>query len=236
MDIEMRIDMGVRGEDGTGIDLLKLQEVSAQKLYRNALMLPEYLSEIPVDFAENWICVPLPIGRRCTIVSRCGITEARDINGELLESFESSLPNGSPCMDNPSRYFCLLDCIQCNAARDSAEYEEPTVYYYVLDMMVWNGIFFYNCSTESRFWLRDSKLEELGETLETRACGRRFANLPSFRCNRKGVSEAINADVGCPLRGVLFYHAEVEYWPYETPFMCGLPIDKARELMCSLPT
>jgi snurportin-1 len=39
------------------------------KKYKHLLMLSEWMLEVPQDFAENWIMVPCPAGKRVTIVA-----------------------------------------------------------------------------------------------------------------------------------------------------------------------
>jgi hypothetical protein len=82
-------------------------EANDVELYRDELMPPEHLSEIPMDFPTHWACIPIPIGSlvshgnfffqaksansiagtRCLMIASGGKTAIRRRNGSLMSAF-----------------------------------------------------------------------------------------------------------------------------------------------------
>jgi len=129
--------------------------------YGKALMLPEYLSEVPPDFDKEWFCVPFPDGTRCTLIAREGVTQARELDGTLIDEFQSQLPFGSAFHYSTSLNDCtILDCIQVEAGAVGLANSDVTVVYFVLDLMAWAGHFYYNSNAESRAWMKHHWIQE----------------------------------------------------------------------------
>ncbi|KAI1316713.1 hypothetical protein EDD11_009602 [Mortierella claussenii] len=127
--------------------------------FRDQLMIPEAMHDIPTDLDTSYYIVPLPIGHRCFIISADGKTTARLPSGQLLVSaFESSLPAGSgQYRGNRRSDYCILDCV----------YSSVTRTFWTLDIMCWRGHPVYECETEFRFWWLRGKLAEI-EELQTK--------------------------------------------------------------------
>ncbi|ORE12726.1 hypothetical protein BCV71DRAFT_223308 [Rhizopus microsporus] len=64
-------------------------------IYANQIMYAEYLESIPSDFAQEWITIICPKGKRCFVMSGNGQTISRSRGGKILARFQSTLPNGS---------------------------------------------------------------------------------------------------------------------------------------------
>ena len=113
--------------------------------YRDTFMLPEEMArdELPLDLAESWVCVPVPLGgKRCLVISAKGQTTSRMRNGAVLHRFSSGLPSGNTAkfsINNPNHY-CILDCV----------FHESSLTYYVLDIQCWRGNLYYDCDTSFR--------------------------------------------------------------------------------------
>ncbi|KAF9924323.1 hypothetical protein BGZ67_009339 [Mortierella alpina] len=127
--------------------------------FRDQLMIPEPMTEIPLDLDTSYYIVPLPIGHRCFIISADGKTMARLPSGQLLVSpFESCLPAGSShYRGNRRSDYCILDCV----------YSSVTRTFWTLDIMCWRGHPVYECETEFRFWWLRGKLAEI-ESLQAK--------------------------------------------------------------------
>lgn len=127
--------------------------------FRDQLMIPEIMTEIPLDLDTNYYLVPLPIGHRCFVISADGKTTARLPSGQLLVSpFESCLPAGSSqYRGNRRTDYCILDCV----------YSSVTRTFWTLDIMCWRGHPVYECESEFRFWWLRGKLAEI-ESLQTK--------------------------------------------------------------------
>ncbi|KAF9582847.1 hypothetical protein BGW38_010684 [Lunasporangiospora selenospora] len=127
--------------------------------FRDQLMIPEILADIPLDLDTNYYTVPLPIGHRCFVISADGKTTARLPSGQLLvAAFESCLPAGSSqYRGNRRSDYCILDCV----------YSSKTRTFWTLDIMCWRGHPVYECETEFRFWWLRGKLAEI-ESLQSK--------------------------------------------------------------------
>ncbi|KAG0332599.1 hypothetical protein BG004_001175 [Podila humilis] len=117
------------------------------------LMMPEVMTEIPIDLDVNYYVMPLPIGHRCYVISADGKTTARLPSGQLLAApFESCLPAGSTqYRGNRRSDYCILDCV----------YSSVTRTFWTMDIMCWRGHPVYECETEFRFWWLHGKLAEI---------------------------------------------------------------------------
>ncbi|KAI9239442.1 MAG: hypothetical protein BYD32DRAFT_485719 [Podila humilis] len=130
-----------------------------RNLFSDQLMMPEVMTEIPIDLDSSYYIVPLPIGHRCFVISADGKTTARLPSGQLLVApFESCLPAGSAAYRGNRRAdYCILDCV----------YSSVTRTFWTLDIMCWRGHPVYECETEFRFWWLRGKLAEI-ETLQAK--------------------------------------------------------------------
>lgn len=110
--------------------------------FKNRLMMPEDLIELPIDLKWNWLATPLPQnGIRCYIYTSNGTTWARKSDGTALfeERFETALPNGSK-KTRKGQLECQLDCV----------FLESVKTFYVLDIMLWAGYAYYDCEASFR--------------------------------------------------------------------------------------
>ncbi|KAF9132956.1 hypothetical protein BGW39_010947 [Mortierella sp. 14UC] len=121
--------------------------------FRDQMMMPEPMTDIPTDLDTSYYIVPLPIGHRCFIISADGKTTARLPSGQLLvAAFESCLPAGSSqYRGNRRSDYCILDCV----------YSSVTRTFWTIDIMCWRGHPVYECETEFRFWWLRGKLAEI---------------------------------------------------------------------------
>ncbi|KAI8604548.1 hypothetical protein EDD21DRAFT_366024 [Dissophora ornata] len=127
--------------------------------FRDQMMIPEAMTDIPTDLDTSYYTVPLPIGHRCFVISADGKTTARLPSGQLLvAAFESCLPAGSSqYRGNRRSDYCILDCV----------YSSVTRTFWTLDIMCWRGHPVYECETEFRFWWLRGKLAEI-ESLQSK--------------------------------------------------------------------
>jgi snurportin-1 len=180
-----------------------------RSIYKNHTMMPEWVTEIPLDLRSKWLIFPRPSGIRCLVISGRGETLARTKNGRILKRHPSLLPNG--CMAHGARGGAtILDCIL----------DEVTSTYYVLDVLCWNRVLFYDCSTDMRqFWIR-SKLAEIGGIGElSRLNPFRFLHVPSYDCTCEAFAGVYGHDFGFIKDGILFYHKEAMYTPGPSPLV-----------------
>ncbi|CAD7696610.1 unnamed protein product [Ostreobium quekettii] len=152
--------------------------------------------------------MPRPEGRRCLVTSASGITVSRLRSGSLLHRFQSALPSGSQDTAGPANSFCILDCV----------FQEGKNTYYVMDLMCWRGMSFYDCAAEFRLFWVQQKLAETEGVLDA-ACneGYRFSSVPSCWCSPSGFSAAVRCEVPFVQDGLYLLHMDGYYMPGQSP-------------------
>ncbi|XP_075537217.1 snurportin-1 isoform X2 [Dermacentor variabilis] len=203
---------------------------SAPRIYKNRLMLSEWLVDVPEDFAENWLLVPCPVAKRCLVVSSKGSTRSYARNGYRIAVFSSLLPGGSKSSDGKHSDFCLLDCVFSEVHRT----------YYILDLLCWKSHPVCDSEAEFRFYWLDEKLSEMPQIKETSDDNRRcrFVTLPRYPCTTEAISALMNSPLPFEdeLDGLLFYHKKAHYFegvsplvgwlkPYMVPEILGASVD-----------
>ncbi|KAK4876732.1 hypothetical protein RN001_009238 [Aquatica leii] len=179
--------------------------------FGDALMMSEWLAEVPSDLEKNWLVKLCPVGIRNMIVAHNGITQSFNRKGKLLANHTSHLPGGGP--STPFHKFTVLDCIFASNC------------YYVLDVVAWNSFSLKKSNTEMRFYWIKSKLEETPELLEqSDANPFAFREVNYFPAELPLVEEKLSCsfivgDEEVPLDGVLFYHRDTTYLPCITPLV-----------------
>ncbi|CAH1423190.1 unnamed protein product [Lactuca virosa] len=199
--------------DITDIDILqaaKLKGPEARRWFASQLMLPEWMIDVPDRLDHDWYVFARPSGKRCFVVSSNGTTISRLRNGSLLHRFPSSLPNGARTREGSrsAQSYCILDCI----------FHELDQTYYVIDMVCWAGISFYECTAEFRFFWMNSKLVESGACEDPSTYHRyRFSLIPVYNCDHEGLQTAYTGQVPYAKDGLLFYNKHAHYQTGNTP-------------------
>jgi len=103
---------------------------------------------LPNDFYENWVCIVVPKGIRCLVITKDGETTSRKINGSLIDTFQSRLPNGGTVRHNNIRDQIIIDCIFYDGT------------YFILDVLEWCGQQFAEGEFDFRMYWLNSKYEE----------------------------------------------------------------------------
>lgn len=183
-----------------------------QKIYRERLMLSEWLVDVPEDLAELWYLVPCPKGHRTLVVATAGNTHAYSKSGRHMAAFQSNLPGGS---HNDFKGCTIIDCIW-NVTNHS---------YHVLDVLAWNNQPMLDCEAEFRFYWLKSKMEEMSCLSEhSNDNAFIFLSLPYHQSNESTMTavmatENLFGKDGPALDGLLFYHSQAHYIPGKTPLV-----------------
>jgi hypothetical protein len=187
--------------------------------YQHQLCIPEFLIDISPDISFNWMVLPLPEGVRCLIIAAGGVTEARSLDGSLIDKFQSLLPAGSVASRSQrsgrskrSSAVIMLDCIY-NAARRE---------YYAIDVLNWRDYPLIDCTAEFRFFWLNSKLsEDCGQSLSiiSPVNERSISQITSFAVAQDNISALIPDLRMGRMNGLLFYHKEGHYEPGATPLV-----------------
>jgi snurportin-1 len=119
----------VEREAQKNINYFKKDFTKQNRLHRPRapmLMFSEWLEEIPNDFTNKWIMIICPIGKRCLVIAKDGITNVYNKGGKLIAKHSSKLPGGNKESKIDET---ILDCIYNDAQR----------VYYVLDCLCWRS-------------------------------------------------------------------------------------------------
>ncbi|KAI3777667.1 hypothetical protein L1987_47468 [Smallanthus sonchifolius] len=190
----------------------RLKGSEARRWFASQLMLPEWMIDVPDRLNEDWYVFARPSGKRCFVVSSNGTTVSRLRNGSLLHRFPSALPSGAKTRDSSrsAQSYCILDCI----------FHELDQTYYVIDMVCWAGISFYECTAEFRFFWMNSKLVESGACEAPSTYHRyRFSLIPVYSCDHEGLQTAYAGAVSYVKDGLLFYNKHAHYQTGNTPLV-----------------
>lgn len=190
--------------------------------FKNTLMFSEWMVEVPSDLSEEWLVVPVPMGKRSLVVASHNKTCAFSKGGMHLNTFESQLPNGSRSRRQDSKYLLfdsryagdtMLDCI----------FSPHLFTYFALDMLMWQDYDVRDCDTEFRMWWLHSKLSELSGHSQSNI---NVIRIPCYPCTREGVRQCFSwqpyPNDTIELDGLLFYHKKTAYTPGETPLVSWL--------------
>lgn len=210
----------------------KIPKSTRRNLYRNQLMLSEWMLEIPSDFESKWLIKLCPMAKRCLVVASNGETKAYSRkNGQRVNMFSSLLPGGSKDYSHKSSNFTILDCC----------YSPIEKMFYILDIMCWNGYEFYDSQAEFRFYWLESKLKETpGLNLKSSQNWFPFVELKTHLGDRETLHRILNSELPfkTDLDGVLFFHKEGHYilgatpivtWlkPFMIPEVFGVPVPES---------
>ena len=176
-------------------------EEVVNRAFSHSLMMPEFFHDIPADFEENWLCTPFPEGIRCLLIAKGGKTEARDVEGTKMDEFQSLLPGGSRFQNSEKAIHTVLDCVQIDAKEFGRPNSRRQSVYFVLDVLSWNGKFYYNSSADARFWMKDSwtgDIEGLSTVVKVNSANRNdrlILSLPVFDVSPTGLKRAITSPI-----------------------------------------
>ena len=223
-----------------------------REIFKDQLMLSQWLLEEPNDLKTNWIFLPCPKGKRNLVIAADGATRNFSKNGALQHVFPSHLPGGCRMQGWTScvKSFTVLDCV----------YSEANKMFYILDMMCWDGFSYYDCPTELRMMMLDYKMNHLEEVGRMdRVNPYRFKRLEFYdwsggyveegtfkysdksECNGKfympgiqdilGNTEPLPFEANDDLDGILLYNREAIYESGETKEVKWIKAFMAPEVM-----
>lgn len=190
-----------------------------------ALMLSEWMIEVPLDLETNWLVTVVPMGKRCLVVASMGQTLTFDRRGRLIHRFPSSLPGGHRHQPKDRAHRgAVLDTILVGETKT----------HYVLDLILWNESYV-GCDTQFRVSWRDRKLlcedespgREVGFDRRGPLNPFAFVPLPFYDLAARPLGKVVakedyGFDGSTAVDGVLFYHKEALYLPGKSPLVCWL--------------
>ena len=174
-----------------------------------SLMTAEWMVDVPIDLAQQWLVAARPAGRRCLVTTSGGSTRAHSRHGKP-RTFPSALPNGSRATRS-GLCACELDCIFCE--------EDQT--YYILDVLRWKDQAMIDCPSDFRLWWLASKLTEGNASVQTSTNPCRFVPLAYAPCTPEALRQAYSGpfQFACAQDGLLLLHREALYEPGPSPLL-----------------
>jgi len=203
------------------------KKIRVRKSYKKQLMLSEWLVQVPDDLFRNWTMVAVPVGKRALIVSGQGTTKHFSRGGAFINQFPSHLPGGCRKQRTWKQSHALLDAI----------YVETSRTYYILDIIAWNELAFYDCDTMFRFhWLNRKLLEENTQCHQRSSVNPYIIKpLRQYLTDKQSLAkELTNQDFPYfdeTLDGLLFYHNMLHYMPGHTPLVGWLKAYMVPEIL-----
>ncbi|XP_025076863.1 uncharacterized protein LOC112553693 isoform X2 [Pomacea canaliculata] len=180
---------------------------------RHDVMMSVIMEKIPERFAEDWIGVICPVAKRRIVVAYNGSTCSYNKLGVLDRKFQSRLPGGNTLFVQviKNNDMCILDCLHLKAERT----------FYVLDVMHWKQMPYYESETDFRFhWIKD-KLAEIPLNLVDEQNEYMFKNLSRFPCTQQDIMDAMKK-TRWKVDGMLFFHKTGWYVPGVSPSVLWL--------------
>ncbi|XP_059173169.1 uncharacterized protein LOC131953813 [Physella acuta] len=142
-------------------------------------MKSQWMEQKPENFDTDYLTCICPLAKRRIIVAAKGATCVYNKHGKMLETYTSSLPNGSPNASN-EKGLVVLDSLWCGIAKK----------FYIIDVMHWRKQPFYDAEAAFRFfWLQDKI------TNVTLKSGKRewpLELLPKYPSDKATLLEALN--------------------------------------------
>lgn len=184
-----------------------------KNLYRNQLMLSEWMKNVPTDIVEHWAFCVCPVGKRCLVVASRGTTAAYRRSGSVLARFPSTLPGGARHRRGTPQEYALLDCV----------FDEIEGIFYVLDLLCWRGVPILDSDVDFRnYWTMTKFEEDYGHPERNRMNPYLFVPLPKKSCTPDNLIKATAFAYPYAVDGFLFYHREGRYVPGVVPLVTWL--------------
>jgi len=179
-------------------------------------MLHDWMTDIPTDFRENWLCGIRPEGERCLVYSQNGRTLSRNKTGNFIHKhFNSNLPSGNNKSQQQGKT-SVLDCIWINDLN----------IYYVIDVIIWNDMKIYESDSSTRLWWVKTKIENNQDiNIITKLNQYKFIPIITHDITVDNLyyvykgGNLLREYEGIKMDGLLFYH---KYGRYEPNVSCPL--------------
>jgi len=212
---------------------------TAKDKFKDELMMPEYLTEIPADLQTSWYVIPIPANsQRCLVMTTGVKTISRKPDGSFLKCFTSTLPCGYSARNTSGNDFCVLDCF----------YNQELSCHFVLDIMCWKGYAVYDCDSEFRFFFAQSKLQEVSVHIRNQNNPCPFIFLPRLEvtaqslqnfCDGSWLTSYVRNTLQTEIppitpSSLYFYNKEAIYFTGTTPLVCHLDISRVHETLAPL--
>lgn len=182
---------------------------------RHEVMMSVSMEYMPEDFEKEFLAVICPVAKRRTVVASQGWTCSYNKLLNMDRKFQSALPGGnlrSLQFMRTSNDVCIVDCLHLKAERT----------FYMLDLMVWKQMPYYDSETEFRFHWIDKAVNDTDLTTIDQENEYQFKTMPRVRCTYEHLYEALD-NTKFKVDGILFFHQNSPYTPGSTSNVLWLP-------------
>ncbi|XP_076464957.1 uncharacterized protein LOC143296870 [Babylonia areolata] len=189
---------------------------------RHEVMMSVTMEYIPENFEKEYLAVICPVAKRRIVVSYLGWTCSYNKLLNMDRKFQSALPGGNvkSVQVIKSNDMCILDCLHLKAERT----------FYILDLMHWKQLPYYQSDTEFRFhWLNQIESEMDLTTIHPEN-EYKFKNMPRVHCNQKDLYEALDKTT-FKVDGILFFQVYGNYVPGTSTSVLWLPPEDIEKVL-----
>ncbi|GFN84100.1 snurportin-1 [Plakobranchus ocellatus] len=185
----------------------------------HAVMRSQWMEKKPDDFEKDYLTCICPISKRRIIVAAKGTTCLYNKFGRLIDTYKSSLPNGSGGpLGKPTDELVILDCLWCGSFQK----------FFVIDVMHWRSQPFYETEAEFRFFWISDKIS--GITLQAGKREYDLAILPKYPSDEACLSNALTK-VDFKIDGLLSFHRKSKYSLEAGASAVWLKLDMLQEVL-----
>lgn len=174
---------------------------------------PEWMVDVPSDLGD-WLVMARPEGKRCFLVASGGETVARLMNGEVLDRFQSALPNGGA--PGPPNGITIVEGVYVDHSRT----------FFLCDLLVYKSLELYECEGSFRLYFLGSKFQEELEPRGAALCADagaadlwqyRMSPCSYYSADVDGLRRAYSGFTPFVRDGLLFLHKQGFYEQGATP-------------------
>ncbi|XP_076444073.1 snurportin-1-like [Babylonia areolata] len=193
---------------------------------RHEVMMSVSMEIIPPNFEKEYVAVVCPVAKRRTVVSAFGWTCSYNKLLNMDRKFQSALPGGNVTSLHFSKgnELCILDCLHLKAERT----------FYILDLMVWKQLPYYESDTDFRFHWINQIVNETDLLTVHPENEYKFRAMPRIRCTRESLYSALDT-TPFKVDGILFFNKFCFYTPGSTPNVLWLPPQDIHRVLGWLP-
>lgn len=185
----------------------------------HSVMKSQWMEKKPENFEEDYLTCICPLAKRRIIVAAKGLTCVYNKFGKLVDTYKSSLPNGSGNpQGKPSEEVTILDCLWCGS------YQK----FLVIDVMHWRSQPFYDSEAEFRFFWLSDKIP--GVTLQAGKREFPLEILPKYPSDETSLVDALSK-VDYKVDGLLSFQRKSKYSFEASVNAVWLKLDMLPELL-----
>ncbi|XP_012942283.1 snurportin-1 [Aplysia californica] len=182
-----------------------------------------FMENIPENFADEWLFVVCPPGKRRLLVAAKDFTETYNSAGAPELKFRSCLPNGSHklCDVHKIDDLTILDTV----------YSPEKKRFFIVDLLHWRHYPYYDTEAEFRFFVLPSKYSELDRPTEIDDDNEHpLELLEKYPCTLEKIEEVLKSTT-FKVEGLLFIKKDSLYVTKDSEEVLWLKLDKMEKVL-----